>query len=74
MNNREPKSLVALPDEDFAEAPAETAAAAGSGGSELILERNGVHYINGSAFTPDQGVTENLDPNFRDLVNSVINN
>jgi hypothetical protein len=39
---------------------------------EVIEEKDGVHYINKNALTPDQTAPEALDPEFRDLVDSVL--
>jgi hypothetical protein len=40
--------------------------------SEVILERNGVHFINNRVFNPDKETEKNLDSDFRKLVDSVI--
>ncbi|MDR0878094.1 MAG: hypothetical protein LBN21_08585 [Treponema sp.] len=39
----------------------------------IIREQNGIHYISGSAFTPDKDTEKNLNPEFRKLVDSVLN-
>jgi hypothetical protein len=41
--------------------------------TEVIEEKDGVHYINKNAFTPDKPALEALDPEFKDLVDSVLN-
>jgi hypothetical protein len=40
---------------------------------EVIEEKDGVHYINKNMLTLDQPAPEALDPEFRDLVDSVLN-
>jgi hypothetical protein len=40
--------------------------------SEVILERNGIHFINNHVFNPDKETEKNLDSDFRKLVDSVI--
>jgi hypothetical protein len=40
--------------------------------SEVILERNGLHFINNRVFNPDRETEKNLDSDFKKLVNSVI--
>ncbi|MDR1318269.1 MAG: hypothetical protein LBJ90_01475 [Treponema sp.] len=40
--------------------------------SEVVLERNGIHFINNRVFSPDKETEKNLDPDFRKLVDSVI--
>jgi hypothetical protein len=40
---------------------------------EVIEEKDGVHYINKNALATDQPAPEALDPEFRDLVDSVLN-
>jgi hypothetical protein len=38
----------------------------------VILEREGVHYIDNSVFDPNKETENNLDPEFKKLVDSVI--
>jgi hypothetical protein len=40
--------------------------------TEVIEEKDGVHYINKNVLTPDKPELEALDPEFRDLVDSVL--
>jgi hypothetical protein len=47
----------------------------GSSGGEkqdVILERDGVHYIDRGAMTPDKKTIKNLDQDFLRLVDSVL--
>jgi hypothetical protein len=44
----------------------------GDPGKGAILERDGVHFINSCLFSPDTETLENMDENFKDLVNSVV--
>jgi hypothetical protein len=39
---------------------------------EVILERNGLHFINNRVLSPDRETEKNLDPEFRKLVDSVV--
>jgi hypothetical protein len=39
---------------------------------EVILERNGIHYINNRMFFPDKDTEKTLDHKFVNLVESVI--
>ncbi|MDR0624073.1 MAG: hypothetical protein LBG10_06540 [Treponema sp.] len=66
--NREPEILSALEDEDlgFSETPMENPA------ELVILERNGIHYINNRALHPDEDTEKSLNPKFLSLVESVI--
>jgi hypothetical protein len=39
---------------------------------EIILEKNGIHFINSNVLSPDRETEKNLDAEFRKLVDSVI--
>ncbi|MDR1618181.1 MAG: hypothetical protein LBS06_03930 [Treponema sp.] len=43
-----------------------------AGTREVILEQDGVHYINRRAMTPDRETIKKLDRDFLNLVNSVL--
>jgi hypothetical protein len=52
-----------------------TAGAAGKGDAgtrDVILEQDGVHYVNRSVMTPDRKTIKNLDQDFLSLVDSVL--
>ena len=40
---------------------------------EVILERDGIHYVNSRALNPDKETKKTLDHNFLNLVESLIN-
>jgi hypothetical protein len=44
----------------------------GAGTQDVILEQDGVHYINRSVMTPDRKMIKNLDQDFLSLVDSVL--
>jgi hypothetical protein len=74
--NRNPEILTAAeevgippappPDREPADGPAD------SPGGEVILERNGIHYINNRMLNPDKDTEKTLNPKFLNLVESVI--
>jgi hypothetical protein len=39
---------------------------------EVILDRDGIHYINSRVLNPDKDTEKTLDPKFLDLVDSVM--
>jgi xanthine dehydrogenase molybdopterin-binding subunit B len=65
---QDPEVLTALPAEDVpgAETLSEEVE------DEIILERDGIHYINNQVLHPDEDTEKALDPKFLDLVESVI--
>jgi hypothetical protein len=65
--NGDPEILPAFEDGDIPlpEAP-------GSPADAVILERNGIHYINNRALNPDKDTEKTLNPKFLSLVESVI--
>jgi len=42
-------------------------------GNEVIYERNGIHYINSDAFTANRDIEREINKDFAQLVESVIN-
>jgi hypothetical protein len=40
---------------------------------EVILERDGIHYINSRFMDPGEEAEKNLDKKFLDLIDSVVN-
>jgi hypothetical protein len=63
-----PEILQALGNDEFSggEAPEDPA-------EEVILEQNGIHYVNRRVLSPDQNTEKALDPQFLGLVESLIN-
>jgi hypothetical protein len=55
-------------DEDLPAAPEEAAA------DGVITERDGVNYINESVLRPDKETLKGLDKNFKNLIDSILNN
>jgi hypothetical protein len=39
----------------------------------IIKEREGIHYVSGDALKPDSGTAANLNKDFKDLIDSIIN-
>jgi hypothetical protein len=66
---QEPELLWALE----GEGTAEQESAPETPAKEVILERDGIHYINNRALEPDGETVKTLDQKFLDLVDSVIN-
>jgi hypothetical protein len=64
-------SLLTEEDEGAEEGPETTQASDEDG--EVITERDGVAYINESILTPDEKTLANLDGDFMDLIDSVLN-
>jgi hypothetical protein len=71
----DPRDLESPPG-DFEEPPPETAAsgeaAEEANDANIIEEREGVHYISREILSPGYQTEANLNPDFKDLVNSVI--
>jgi hypothetical protein len=44
----------------------------GAGAQDVILEQDGIHYVNHSVMTPDRKTIKNLDQDFLNLVDSVL--
>jgi hypothetical protein len=43
-----------------------------SGPETIIEERDGIHYVTESVLTPDEKTEQNLDPGFKNLIDSVL--
>jgi hypothetical protein len=67
--NRAPEILTALEEEDIPVLED----ISGEPADEIILERNGIHYINGQALKADADTGKALDRKFLNLVDSVMN-
>jgi hypothetical protein len=63
-------TLLAVEDEDKDMPAAPEEAADG----EIITERDGVNYINESVLRPDKETLKGLDKNFKNLIDSILNN
>jgi hypothetical protein len=69
---RDLESLAGDPEEKPETVPPEKDEDTDIGDSNIIEEHEGVHYINREMLNPGPKTEEDLNPDFKDLVNSVI--
>jgi hypothetical protein len=69
--NHEPELLQAVSGDDSAPPPSAEPEAPEEGAGDVILEQDGVNYINPSVFMPDRKTEESLDRDFQNLVDSL---
>jgi hypothetical protein len=67
--NQEPEILTAFEEADI---PITETSSGEHPAEAVILERDGIHYINNRALNPDKDAEKNLDTKFLNLVESVM--
>jgi hypothetical protein len=67
----DPQDLESLPD-DFEERPSEAGTPQEEHDANVIEEHEGIHYINREILNPNPQTEKDLNPDFKNLVNSVI--
>jgi hypothetical protein len=67
--NQEPEILTAFEEADI---PVTETASGEPPADLVILERDGIHYINNRVLNPDKDTEKALNPNFLNLVKSLI--
>jgi hypothetical protein len=70
--NQDPEILTAMEEADLPLTPPPAEEPEDRPADEVILERNGIHYINNRMLNPDKDTEKALNPKFLNLVESVI--
>jgi hypothetical protein len=69
---RNPELLAAMKKADKTDIPPPAGEPEDGPAGGVILEQNGIHYINNLMLNPDKDTEKNLDPKFLNLVESVM--